>query len=255
VGAGHSSWPTNPGIPAATSSTPGLTLDGVDVDGVTTVTTRTYFARADQHSLHASVSTVVVGVVGASNGSDVNAGFTFTDLVFSGTTGNIALSLDLHYQGVFVNSPGGLGWATNVVRLNAVNGTNSSGFSTNSSAAFASVLPGVDATYDQTLTHSWSSIPTNVAVTFQLRLNVTDQVGSNSSSSTDFANSLTFANPTAVFNLPPGVTVNSVEMGLVNNVVPEPSSFVLLLAGLAALAGFRKQPSGHIGTSCRRQRP
>jgi hypothetical protein len=66
---------------------------------------------------------VVVGVVGASNASNVNAGFTFTDLVFSGTTGNIALSLDLHYQGVFVNSPGGLSWATNVVRLNAVNGT------------------------------------------------------------------------------------------------------------------------------------
>jgi hypothetical protein len=49
----------------------------------------------------------------------------------------------------------------------------------------------------------------------------------------DFANTLTLANPSEVFMLPAGVTANSIEMGLANNaVVPEPFSGALLGVGL-----------------------
>lgn len=52
--------------------------------------------------------------------------------------------------------------------------------------------------------------------------------------------------PVRVFDLPPGYTVNSVSMGIVDNVlvappVPEPATWALWLGGAAALLGWRRR--------------
>ncbi|MEM7465515.1 MAG: hypothetical protein AAF387_01380 [Pseudomonadota bacterium] len=96
------------------------------------------------------------------------------------------------------------------------------------------------------------SVPLDTILSFKMELSVSaggtsndgDQIGAHA----NFGNTLTFS-PDAFFNLAPGITVNSAELGLVNNSfdppspIPLPAPFLLLGAALAGLGRFRRKTS------------
>ena len=96
------------------------------------------------------------------------------------------------------------------------------------------------------------SVPLDTILSFKMELIVgaggTSNDGDQIGASADFGNTLTFS-PDAFFNLAPGITVNSAELGLVNNSfdsaspVPLPAPFLLLGSALAGLGWFRRKTS------------
>jgi len=102
---------------------------------------------------------------------------------------------------------------------------------------------------DATLTTRGGTVPTNVALPYNLTLESSVQLswvgGKNVDLqvSADAIHTLTFPTDGPVFDLPPGFTVNSDDGTIVNNqfvgaAVPEPSTLSALLSGFAGIGGL-----------------
>lgn len=97
------------------------------------------------------------------------------------------------------------------------------------------------------ITPTTFTVPLNVPVHVVLQLDAWGQVysggGVTSTVTSDFQNTLTFARTGPVFNLPPGLTANSIDFAIVDNrlaAVPEPSAGVLAGIGMVALGVLRR---------------
>lgn len=104
------------------------------------------------------------------------------------------------------------------------------------------------------------SLPMNTPFTLSLALEVgVNAFSEGTSAFSDFLSTLTFATAGPVFNLPDGLTINSVDGGIVNNrfgssgpdpdpdpqPVPEPASLLLLGTGMLTAAGCRRRTAAH----------
>lgn len=102
----------------------------------------------------------------------------------------------------------------------------------------------------QEFTTPTARVPLDTILSFKFELTVgaggTSNDGDQIGASADFGNTLTFS-PDAFFNLAPGITANSAELGLVNNTfvsntpstVPLPASILLLPFAIGALRVLR----------------
>ncbi|MGE0487220.1 MAG: hypothetical protein AB7Q81_23910 [Gammaproteobacteria bacterium] len=236
----HCPDPAQPGT--VTSATPGAVVDA-SAPGAHLAPFRAWYARAEQHSLHARSR--VSGSWGACPKS--TALFEVDDLVFAHDTADfIAVALDVRYEGALSAAiPNDDGFARasvgNELVLNGIRGTNVSEKLWEIACGDLATCQG-GLVIDEVLTHGWAMIPTNTAIRFRFGLNTQAETRRNfgvaGSAEANFQNSALFANPLALFDVPDGTTVSSVQLGLVNNSIngpptPVPTPTTAALLGLA----------------------
>jgi hypothetical protein len=249
------------GVPGTFQSpTPGLSLDDFQSRTTGALQTLQWSALANAHDVGVFAEAKTYQAALEPIAAHTTALFRYEDLEFHSTVNeNITVSLALHYTGLVsarhVQGEGGqLATADihNRVNLGEIGATNATDFNTSFPGLVQATCGGdcnsgeiITVNYDQILIHTWNNVPTNTPMSLEIGLLATAFVNPNFSqggwATSDFANTLTLANPSEVFMLPAGVTANSVEMGLANNtVVPEPLSGALLSIGLALMLVSRR---------------
>jgi len=170
---------------------------------------------------------------------DASASFTFDDVVVSGPAGNVSISVNVHLSGTQIVQASINGIANSIVTVSfhrndsQVSGARhayyiSNGTLTNDHTGFLSNFDG-----DDVVTSGAFTVPANtpfkllVALTCNASVSSWFPNSSQSSASTDFSNTLTFATDRPVFVVPAGYTVNSAGAGIVNNTfsLPCPADF------------------------------
>jgi len=261
TGAGLSfPWADPPG--ESQSSTPGLSLDEYQdrfPNGV--LQDARWIAVADAHSVGVFAEARTFQGTPEDVGIRTSATFRYDDLIFDSEDNiNITVSLVLHYTGLVsarhVQGEGGqiaVASIHNRANLDEIGATNANDFNTSFPGLVQAACGGdcdsgeiITVNYDQDRVHTWNNVPTNTPLSLEVGLLAEAFVNSNSSqggyATSDFSNTLTLASPGAVFTLPAGVTANSVEMNLANNVaVPEPSALLLAGFGVFGIFGYGRR--------------
>lgn len=170
---------------------------------------------------------------------DASATYSFDDVVVSGPAGNVSIAVNVHLSGEQNLQASINGIANSIVTLtfyrndSQVSGARhayyiSNGNLTNDHTGFLANFDGDDVVKSGTFT-----VPANTPFKLEVGLSCNASVSSwfpnssQSSASTDFSHTLTFATDRPTFQVPAGYTVNSAQAGIINNSfsLPCPADF------------------------------
>ncbi len=220
--------------------------------------------RSDRGSLDASVSKDAFGnAFPSADTTQAVAEYTIDDLVFTGVGGNISTSLFLDLNGMFLFDDGEGAFGHGRLETFIFGPGGNYGFTGDTGPGGSlGLLAGW--TYPSS-TIGWGipSVALNVPNTLTVRLIAQATAGDGAfgdgmaTAWSDFM--VTFHTDGPVFNLPPGVTADSPQGGIVDNryigpasppsgVVPEPTSLLLIVLGLGAAGCRKRRPCGRVLT-------
>ena len=250
-----------PSIGDMTSASPGLEWSGSAArPGPGQLVEGDWALGADQGLLRSSVSATATGVFGTPNVFVTSSEFSYDDLFFTGPAGtpfSISVALNMHLSGTLKEGLTDDGFGSVLVDMIFISHPFSGGVQhtsgTVTGAGFSGgILSGLGAggTIDDDLSIAFgATVSPTYAHTLTVKL-ITQAHGGDgafgdgiASAFSDFGNSLHFATDGPVFDLPEGVTVNSVQAGIVDNqfIISEPSTLALAALGLSFIAMRRKR--------------
>jgi hypothetical protein len=266
--------------PNQTSATPGVTISHSDSNGSEF---ESWFAQANQTSLRTRTRAFNGGYNESPARSCASAAaiFTIDDLIFTTSTHSVVdVSLSLHYDGTLSagTTGGNSGSSARFYNLASLNGQNDQSGNTSGlgllnqsnggifqlncgiagctdedgAVLAASAASSATRAINTILTHTWTNIPVNTLVSLTVGIESLSTVIKNFNDGgfgeSAFHNTVTFANPNAVFGLAEGVTANSGQLGLSDNslgsvTIFEPGVVGLFDLSLALLAIARRRAS------------
>lgn len=170
---------------------------------------------------------------------DAVAQYSFDDVVISGPAGNVLISVNIHVSGSQILNASANGISNSNLTISfykndsQMNGARhayyiSNGTLTNDHTGFLTNFDGDDVVKSDPF-----PVPANTPFKLTVGISANASVSSffpnssNSTSTTDFSHTLTFATDRPVFQLPAGYTANSAQAGIINNTfsLPCPADF------------------------------
>ncbi|MFO0861804.1 MAG: hypothetical protein U0570_14750 [Phycisphaerales bacterium] len=188
--------------------------------------------------------------------------FTFDDVVISGPSGNVSIAVNVHLSGTQSVNASANGIANSNVTVSfykdgsQMNGARhayyfSGGTLTSDHTGFLASFDGDDVVRSDPFVVA-ANTPFSLSVSLSVNASVSSMFmnASNSSASTDFSHTLTFATDRPVFQLPAGYTANSVQAGISNNQFSLPCPADFNHDGLVEDADFTSFVAGYNTLDC-----